>query len=511
MRQKYFDTNQYLSTIFFTDSLNGWVGGYDHNGNNFVLKTSDGGKTWTSTSLHGVPSSLYFTNRDTGYCTTFYGIYKTINGGVSWNITYSDSVVYNSIKFTDENNGWAVGNTTSNNGFLLKTTNAGNNWNESPLPAVVVSPQVQLTNDSTGYFVSQKSGNIWKTSNGGNDWAECFETSSKIGTALWDISFTNELNGIAGGFLLYSTTDAGKTWKDIPKDFVFCDHVFTKGNQILIGGIGFGYSSLLYSDDWGNTWTPVLVSDSLGINDIFFIDKQNIWICGTTGYVDSTDGSTKSYNGFISKLNFSVLDSLQIPSAPAQIYPPNGATVSQPSNFEWTKSDYSFYRLQIANDSLFTNLYELVPSDGDTIHVGDSLYSYDKPALNVQPNKTYYWRVRAENKVGNSTWSQTWKFTTDPVAGIKERTIPQQFKLDQNYPNPFNPSTLISYQLPTLGHVTLDIYNILGEKVDELVNREESAGTYKVTFDASNLASGIYFYKLQAGNNVSVKKMILLK
>ena len=85
------------------------------------------------------------------------------------------------------------------------------------------------------------------------------------------------------------------------------------------------------------------------------------------------------------------------------------------------------------------------------------------------------------------------------------------FKLDQNYPNPFNPSTTISYQLPINGQVTLNVYNILGDEVATLVNEDKAAGQYKVEFDASNLSSGIYFYKLQAGSFVETKKMILLK
>ena len=90
-------------------------------------------------------------------------------------------------------------------------------------------------------------------------------------------------------------------------------------------------------------------------------------------------------------------------------------------------------------------------------------------------------------------------------------TLVTDYQLNQNYPNPFNPSTVIRYQLPENGFVTLKVYNILGKEVAALVNDNQPAGIHNVKFDASNLASGIYLYKLQAGNFTSVKKLTLLK
>jgi len=92
-----------------------------------------------------------------------------------------------------------------------------------------------------------------------------------------------------------------------------------------------------------------------------------------------------------------------------------------------------------------------------------------------------------------------------------DEQIVRTFSLEQNYPNPFNPSTTINYSLEKDVHVSLKVYDIMGSEVTELVNTEQSAGTYNVQFDASAVASGMYFYKLSAGDFVSVKKMTLLK
>jgi hypothetical protein len=99
------------------------------------------------------------------------------------------------------------------------------------------------------------------------------------------------------------------------------------------------------------------------------------------------------------------------------------------------------------------------------------------------------------------------------ITGIENKvnTFPKQFSLGQNYPNPFNPTTTIQYEVPISGLVNLTVYNILGQKVAELVNKVQATGKYEVQFNADRLSSGVYFYKLSAGSYTNTKKMILLK
>jgi hypothetical protein len=89
--------------------------------------------------------------------------------------------------------------------------------------------------------------------------------------------------------------------------------------------------------------------------------------------------------------------------------------------------------------------------------------------------------------------------------------LPKVFALEQNYPNPFNPSTVMSYQLPVASNVSLKVYDVLGREVATLVNGRQEAGRYSVSFNAASFASGVYFYRLQAGNFVQTKKMMLVK
>jgi hypothetical protein len=99
------------------------------------------------------------------------------------------------------------------------------------------------------------------------------------------------------------------------------------------------------------------------------------------------------------------------------------------------------------------------------------------------------------------------------VTGINyaDNSLPTSYQLEQNYPNPFNPSTTIRFSVPQAGMVKVSVYDVLGKEVEVLVDQDMNAGSFNVTWDASRFASGIYFYRMQANDFVSVKKMVLVK
>jgi hypothetical protein len=113
--------------------------------------------------------------------------------------------------------------------------------------------------------------------------------------------------------------------------------------------------------------------------------------------------------------------------------------------------------------------------------------------------------------------SDGWNFWSDSLTAIitglakRERSIPLRYDLKQNYPNPFNPETYIQFLIPNSEFVTLKIYNVLGEEVATLVSRKLTAGKYQYEWDASSLASGVYLYRIQAGDYVESRKMILMR
>jgi hypothetical protein len=138
-----------------------------------------------------------------------------------------------------------------------------------------------------------------------------------------------------------------------------------------------------------------------------------------------------------------------------------------------------------------------------------------EPNIQLFNNKIYTtWpeRDRFDLGTGVDIWANVldWDNPVTIRDNISE-PLPVKFQLHQNYPNPFNPITNISYVLPITCHLELSIYNILGQKVATLVNKRQSAGNYNIEWDASGLVSGVYYYQLQAGDFLEVKKMVLLK
>ncbi len=144
-------------------------------------------------------------------------------------------------------------------------------------------------------------------------------------------------------------------------------------------------------------------------------------------------------------------------------------------------------------------------SNRTTINIGD---------LTVRDNRngSFDVFVLAPN---NGIWAFTLEgpeYDEGVSADDEELTaLPERYQLEQNYPNPFNPVTVIRYELPESAQVRLDVYSITGQRVATLVNEQQSAGAHQASFDASSLASGVYIYRLQAGNYVSSRQMTLIK
>ena len=159
-------------------------------------------------------------------------------------------------------------------------------------------------------------------------------------------------------------------------------------------------------------------------------------------------------------------------------------------------------------------------------------YSRDTGYVRTVTNDSGYFEFRVTNKIsdyeiyagqvpqgfvndslfvhaGDSTANLDLKAVTS--VKISNGNIPKDYSLQQNYPNPFNPSTVVKYQIPESGYISLKVYDILGNEVETLVNQTKNAGSYEIKFDGSNLSSGIYFYQLRTKNYTATKKFMLLK
>ncbi len=148
--------------------------------------------------------------------------------------------------------------------------------------------------------------------------------------------------------------------------------------------------------------------------------------------------------------------------------------------------------------------------DLDIIGLKDPFYH----TSNYPINHTYYWRVRMVGDEGRplSGWSETWDFIIPlNVNTESDGRFPDRFVLETNYPNPFQTTTRIRYALPVATEVNLEIYDTLGRRVSTVQNQKMPAGWHEASFDASALSSGVYFYRLKAGDFMDTRTMILMR
>ncbi|MCK9281588.1 MAG: T9SS type A sorting domain-containing protein [Melioribacteraceae bacterium] len=145
-----------------------------------------------------------------------------------------------------------------------------------------------------------------------------------------------------------------------------------------------------------------------------------------------------------------------------------------------------------------------------TVFISGANANAQNPSIVIDADDTFY-SVWSDNRSDDKdVYFSKGKIT---IVGVEEEAnnIPTQFELMQNYPNPFNPTTMIRFNLPISGNVTLKVFDLLGKEVAVLVNEHKPAGTYEIEFNGMGLSSGVYFYQITAGNFVSVKKFTLIK
>lgn len=183
-----------------------------------------------------------------------------------------------------------------------------------------------------------------------------------------------------------------------------------------------------------------------------------------------------------------------------------GNPTGAPSNWaEWTNSSWGGTGIN-ANPLFVNNVRErngyVIASNSPAIDQGLNLQSFIE-------SKGLPW-TDIEGKPRDSS-PDLGAYEYDGLLGDENELQPLTHKLEQNYPNPFNPSTTISYTIPASSFVTLKVFDILGNEIRSMVNEEMSAGNYEVEFNAANLPSGIYFYRLQTTNFIETRKMVLMK
>jgi photosystem II stability/assembly factor-like uncharacterized protein len=505
-------------------------------------------------SVSGVVKAVSFVNPSVGYMAAELGVvYKTTDGGLNWTMVLNLGFPwywYGIHAFTAQKVLIAGFNNTTGDGIMRWTYDGGTTWSDD----IIVAPApfnwimgLGFADSLHGLAVGSilSSGIVFITDNGGTDSTDWTPVVADPTQGWFAGNFTMRTDGhyYITGISFCNSTDFGNTWArrnsidnvfdggvSFPDDL----HGWTGGGSISPTVEGWAHRTT----DGGNTWSSRILSTPYPIRVINFFDSQfgiaqgGEVNSGVGGIWESIDGGITWNEAQTTGLEMGSLDWQRVSADSIDVWSV-GYTSSGGFHSVVYKKRFGYAIVPVELTSFTANI-----SGNDVILNWTTASETNNRGFEVQRSeigsqKSDWKAVGFVGGFGTTTESKSYSFTDNNISSGKysyrlkqvdfdgsykysnivevEVNSVNEFALIQNYPNPFNPSTQINFNIPHDEFVSLKVYNSLGQEVANLVNEMSKAGSHEVTFNASNLSSGIYYYRIEAGKNISVKKMALLK
>ena len=489
-----------------------------------ILFSDDFGENWSKIGNEITRDSLnYMTNIDPGILWVAGNngtILNSTDYGQNWivkNLETSEN--FYSVDFVDPQKGWIVGS----NGLVMTTNDFGETWNQQTFPSTSRLRSVDFYDYNYGFIVGDD-GVIYKTTDGGSTWINLsignYQFSKiyiKDSMTVWIANLQRQLlRSLDGGnnFNLIATLNSE-----------VYDILFINDQKGFVGCKGGVYKTT----NSGETWSP---KSGVDTRKLYFVNDNFGWGVGDKGRIIRTINSGDRWDtfggpNFFEKATDNLLTGVYFKNIEEGIAIGVGGTIIKTENASPTPVELSFfnalvngYKVELKwqtaselNNQGFEVQRMFGNSDwitigfkqglGTTTEITNYSFEDDLSGFNVE---------RVSYRLQQIDFNGTYKFSE--VVGIL--MPPNKYELTQNYPNPFNPATTIRYSITTPSKVKLQIFNALGEEIVSLVNKEQSAGTYEVIWDGKDkydnaVSSGIYFYRINAGQFSETRKMILLR
>jgi len=449
----------------------------------YVAKTTDGGSTWDTLTVGSAQSmiDLVMTDADNGYLFMNYGHWmKTTDGGSSW----SPLLDWPAISF------WGL-STPTDNKIVLSAWGGG---------------EISISED------------------GGNTFSYPSNAATGAMSHLYECEFIDADNGIVAGEdgFIGVTEDGGATWTSVTNPMQ--EVRFGTYNALKYASpdtiYGSGDDGLIFrSPDGGYTWNPVSSEGEEDILDFWTFGPEDVVTAGDDGLICAIKPGVDSFAVVDTLYHEKDIRAVEYKNdvglfVTSGAYNAGGGTVNRITTGDdtaavvFTEPDGDdIYDVEFVNDTLAF----IVGENGKIYRSGDAgvTWTAEDSLTDVTLQKTSYkngklWVVGQGGVVLK-------KMIEEVNVDNGNKTLPTEFSLEQNYPNPFNPTTIISFALPKATDVKLIVYNLVGQEVATIKDGHMKAGQYEMSFDAENLASGIYFYRLKAGSYTQLRKMTLLK
>jgi len=427
---------------------------------NGIYRSDNYGESWSIVKAMSQVSSFTRDEADHIFASTDGEILTSNDFGLNWFEIYN-GIISTDVRtmITDGNNVYAG---TYGNG-IYKGTNEGASWTKVNdgltsfyVNDFIIDNNIVYTATNRGIFIS---------SNAGTNWTETGFSQFNTGSMSISLTESDEIYTGTWSDGVYKTDIENFDWTkviEIPDNQIIWS-VLSKDSCILIGGYG-----IYYSPDLGINWARV---DSFD-NEIYSlaVTDAGSYIAGSNGKLYKSEDQGESWRLVFSETSDYFKDIIVNDSTIFAASRGQGVFVSIDDGENW----------QVSSDGLLSeDVISLCADNKNTIYAG-----------------TFRYGIFSTNEVSNV------EYIPSP--------IPQNYLLD-NYPNPFNPTTKISFAISKSSNITLTVYDALGSKVSTLIDDFIEAGNYSVSFDASDLASGIYFYRLTSDTFSETKKMVLLR
>jgi photosystem II stability/assembly factor-like uncharacterized protein len=476
--------------LYFTNSGTGYVVGGGLAGG-YVLKTTNGGASWFVSWWNDLAGllSITFVNQLTGYAVGGGGdILHTSDAGASWvnqKRDIADCSHFWTVEFVSENTGYAG----AQNGVLAKTTDGGANWFRQVSNTVWDIEAIQFLNSETGYAIGD-SQIVRKTTNGGTNWLTLNAGVLPAYSSFYSLHFMDTETGyIAGGNpgeCILKTTNGGNNW--------IKQHESTGTGRALFAirfidantGYAAGLNQWFYrTTNAGLNWDVDLQLQfncpGCAFFKIKFVNSSTGFMVGHPIYSSGPDAVYRTTNSGFNWTRINIINAVIGAYSVAFTDENTGYICGWEGITKTTNGGYNWYYL-----NRFTN-YALFDIDFTGVNTGYAVGSFGTI-------------IKTTTGGGN-------------YIGIKpvSNSVPVKYHLYQNYPNPFNPSTNIKFELPKQEFVTIKIFDVMGREVASLVNETKEAGYHSIVFNGADLSSGLYIYKIEAGDFTDTKKMILIK
>jgi hypothetical protein len=480
--------------IDYADANNVWISASTGG----VARSTNGGSTWIAAGNAGDGAySIAAIDANTavvalGPTSGNGSIMRTTNGGASWSQVYTAAGAW--FNFVDNISStllWALSDPIGGNFHIVKSTDGGVTWALAPNLPTQPASTVFGANDSyyrigntcwfgTGGSATTSANRVYKSTNG-PDGPWTFSTTSVAYPGALAFSSASS-NGIAGFWsqttLINRTTDGGSNWT--PQTTAIG----------TVNGLDYVQST---SWAWAATSTGIYFTTNNGTSWTQDLPEINMYCVRFLG--DCNYGLSGGAGGKLYKSTRTALIPVELTSFTA-------STTNGSIKLQWktaTEINNRIFEIERKAENTDYITIGFIEGQGTTTQAHE--YSYVDNTI-VPGNYTY--RLKQIDYDGRFSYS-------GEVAIEFEISAPSVFELAQNYPNPFNPSTTIRYSLAQAGNVRLTVYNTLGQEVTTLLDEFKDSGNYEINFDAINLSSGVYLYKLEAPNFVQIKKMIVNK